>query len=158
LKSMGVVVGPQGAVDVRACQVVQEGSLGIDNNNHSGNGKPGSVTSPTATPPLTATGAVDTESGAADPAGDDTQHLQNQSQVDAGRAEAVSPAIAGTPADAEGLCVWDIIQRMVSAQPILEEAGGRPRITPGFIALNHIDRSSRYRGAQYQERAIRILN
>ncbi|KAJ2524768.1 ubiquitin-specific protease ubp15 [Coemansia sp. RSA 2049] len=160
LKSMGVVVGPQGVVDVRACQVVQEGSLGIDSNNHSGNGKPGSVTSPTATPPLTATAAADTESGAADPAGDDTQHLQSQSQsqVDAGGAEAVSPVIAGAPADAEGLCVWDIIQRMVSAQPILEETGGRPRITPGFIALNHIDRSSRYRGAQHQERAIRILN
>ncbi|KAJ1789189.1 ubiquitin-specific protease ubp15, partial [Coemansia sp. RSA 2399] len=169
LKSMGVVVGSHGAADLQACQVVQEGSVGMDNTKPANSLGTGQNT-PSVTPPPPAAATIkpepETDLSAVDPTatanGDDAQQKQQQpSEADSNKAqngsESASSGNGAVPIDASSVCVWDIIQRMVSEQEVMDDSSGTPRTTPGFIGLNHIDRSSRHRGV-HQERAIRILN
>ncbi|KAJ1988497.1 ubiquitin-specific protease ubp15 [Coemansia sp. RSA 1358] len=123
LKSIGVVVGPYGAVDLQACQLVQ-GSISAENSPGTGQH------TPAATP------SVENE---------DANMLDGSGSRRLGSVE---------PSESKDVCVWEVIRTMVAGQSV--EGSERP-VAPGFIALNHIDRSSRHRGMQ-QERGIRILN
>ncbi|KAJ1772579.1 ubiquitin-specific protease ubp15 [Coemansia sp. RSA 1843] len=175
LKSMGVVVGSQGVTDLRACQVVQEGTVGMDsssNNNNNTRSKlsnsPGTGQhTPSVTPPPTAAAAaatIEPELGVGDQAVIANVEGQQQLAETADRnktqdgGDSASSGNGAVPDDAGSMCVWDIIQRMVSSgQEVMDDGSGHLKTTPGFIGLNHADRSSRYRGV-HQERGIKILN
>ncbi|KAJ2397653.1 hypothetical protein GGI23_003454, partial [Coemansia sp. RSA 2559] len=145
-----------------ACQVVQEGSVGMDNAKTANSPDTGQNT-PSVTPPPPAAPTIkpepETDLSAVDPTatanGNDVHQQQQQQQQQP--AEADNSGNGAAPIDASSVCVWDIIQRMVSGQEVMDDSSAALRTTPGFIGLNHIDRSSRHRGL-HQERAIKILN
>ncbi|KAJ2719750.1 ubiquitin-specific protease ubp15 [Coemansia sp. Benny D115] len=148
LKNMGVVYGPPGVAVAKRCFVIQD-----------------SVRSCASTPVV----------GANNNSGSDIANMQQQTpgntptpppvapgteEQNGGLSESVGNNIKAGADNMDELCLWDLIQRSVSARddPAIEQPRLRSVGTPtGFIGLDHIDRSSRYRGI-HTEKAIRILN
>ncbi|KAJ2027558.1 hypothetical protein IWW57_002547 [Coemansia sp. S610] len=93
-----------------------------------------------------------------------TQRPMEDIEVDEGalgEMAAVPPALTE---DNSTLCLWDVIQQTRTEEQqrrmaLDDDSNSLPLMgsPAGFIGLNHIDRSSRHRGAHH-ERAIRILN
>ncbi|KAJ2741719.1 ubiquitin-specific protease ubp15 [Coemansia sp. BCRC 34301] len=135
LKNLGVVYGAQGVHELRRCRVIQDGE--------GGGASPGSgQQTPSATPPPPPS-RMPLEDAADD--------------VMAG--DRAVPSVE----DNAAFCLWDLVQQTRAEElERLEVDSSKAHLaamgtTAGFIGLNHIDRSSRHRGAHH-ERAIRILN
>ncbi|KAJ2697853.1 ubiquitin-specific protease ubp15 [Coemansia sp. IMI 209128] len=145
LKNLGVVYGAQGIHELKRCRVIQDGEGGSP---AAGGMSPGSgLVTPSVTPPPP-----------------QTQRPMEDIEVDEGalgEMAAVPPALTE---DNSTLCLWDVIQQTRTEEQqrrmaLDDDSNSLPLMgsPAGFIGLNHIDRSSRHRGAHH-ERAIRILN
>ncbi|KAJ2854234.1 ubiquitin-specific protease ubp15 [Coemansia erecta] len=133
-KSIGIVYGTAGTLDLKRCRVIQ-GSLGSDSPTSTamaGVNNNGSLDNvqPAATPPR----VIDADAVAS----------QTGRNIDQAAAALAS----------EGLCLWDLVVQMSSEEPAPDTKVRAAGTLTGFIALNHVDRTSRR--AQHQERAIKI--
>ncbi|KAJ2597215.1 ubiquitin-specific protease ubp15 [Coemansia sp. RSA 1721] len=131
-KSVGVVYGPAGTLDLKRCCVIQ-GTVGSDSPTpvmaSANNGS--FENTPSGTPPRVDSDAV-------------------ANQTTARSADQTAPAAL----NADELCLWDLVAQMANEEPAPDAKVRAAGTLTGFIGLNHVDRTSRR--AQHHERAIKI--